>query len=376
MSLVRFALRKSYSVIAIVVLVCLLGGLATTRMATDIFPEINIPVVAVVWTYSGMNAQEIQDRMLSVHQRQMPSMVDDIDKLEANAYSGVGVIKVYLHEGADISRAVSQLSSSAIYVMKYMPRNVIPPQILKYSATDVPIIQLSLSSTSLADTKAYDAGQNIIRPQMARVQGASVPSPYGGKPRVIMVDLDAGALQAASISPAEVTAAIQVQNVITPSGALKIGTIEYPVSLNNSPDVIVALNDLPIKRVKGTTLFLRDVAHVHDGFEPQRNSVSANGRAGSLVMVRKGGGASTLSLVENVKALLPDFRSKLPAGMELFALFDQSLFVKAALNSVLMGGLMAAGLTAVMILPICCLISEASYPPGWSYSHSSISPSL
>ncbi len=350
MPLIRFALRRPYSIAAVVILVCLLGALSALRMRTDIFPSIDIPVVSVVWSYGGMSAEEIRDRVLSIHQRQMPSGVDNIEKIEATAYNGIGVIKVFLHEGADVTRAVSQLSSTAIYVMKYMPRNINPPEILEFGATDVPVLQLSVSSSSLADTKAYDASQNIIRPGLAVVQGASVPSPYGGKPRVIMVDLDTAALQAKGISPADVTAAVQSQNVITPSGGAKIGTKDYTVTLNNSTPTVAALNDFPVKRVNGTTVFLRDVAHVHDGFQVQTNAIDVDGRSGSLVVVRKGGGASTLSLIASVKQLLPDLNRLVPKGMEIKALFDQSIFVKGALNSVLLGGTMAAGLTALMIL--------------------------
>jgi multidrug efflux pump subunit AcrB len=350
MSFIRLVLAKPYAVASAVILVSLLGVFATLRMQTDIFPQINIPVCSVIWTYSGMSADEIQNRILAIHERQMPASVDDIEHLEANAYNGVGVIKVFLHEGADVSRAVSQLSSTAIYVMKYMPRNVIPPEILKYAATDVPVLQLSVSSSSLADTKAFDASQNIIRPGLAVVKGASVPTPYGGKPRVIMVDLDTAALQASGLSPADVTQALQNQNVIVPSGDAKIGRNDFTVLLNNSSRTIAAINDFPIRRTNGTTTFLRDVAHVHDGFQIQTNAVDVNGRAGSLVVVRKAGGASTLALVDNVKQLLPDLQRLVPPGMHISALFDQSIFVKAALNSVLMGGAIAAGLTGLMIL--------------------------
>ncbi|MFI5377715.1 MAG: efflux RND transporter permease subunit [Tepidisphaerales bacterium] len=350
MSLVRFALKMPYTVVAAVILVCLLGVFAALRMPTDIFPEIDIPVVSVVWTYNGMSAEEIQNRILTIHERQMASLVDDIDRMEANSYAGVGVIKVFLHEGADISRAVSQLGSSAQVVMKYMPRNITPPLVLRYGATDVPIIQLAVSSTSLTDTKLNDFGQNVIRPALAVVQGASVPYPYGGKPRVIMVDLDTHALQSKGITPADVSAALQSQNVIAPSGDVKMGTKDYFVALNNSSDTISAINDFPVKRVNGTTVFLRDVSHVHDGYQVQTNAVNTNGRPSSLMMVRKTGGASTLSVINRVKAVLPEIEHLLPAGMKIKPIFDQSIFVKAALNSVLIGGLMAAGLTAVMIL--------------------------
>src|SRR3984893_99455 len=204
MSIAAFALRRSYTVVAMLILVCLLGAGAFLRMPVDIFPEIDIPVVSVVWTYNGMSAENMQNRILQLHERQLASLVDDIGRMEANAYQGVGVIKVYLHEGANVSRAISQLGSSALVVLKYMPRNITPPLILRYGATGVPIIQISLSSNSLSDTALNDLGQNIIRPDLAVVRGASVPYPYGGKPRVIMVGLEQEALQSRGLTPADV----------------------------------------------------------------------------------------------------------------------------------------------------------------------------
>ena len=270
MFLVYFALKRPYSVAAAGILVCLLGVFAIGRMAVDIFPEINIPVVSVVWQYPGMKAAEdMQNRVIAIHERQMASLVDDVARMEANSYNGVGVIKVFLHEGADVTRAVSQLGSTSQYVLKYMPRNITPPLVVRFGATDVPIIQLSLSSTSLPDTDLNDAGQNIIRPALANVDGASVPYPYGGKPRVIMADLDMDALQANHLSPADVTAAITSQNVIAPSGDVKMGNIDYMVGLNNSPDLLQTINDFPIKRIGNTTIFLSSVAHVHRGYQVQ-----------------------------------------------------------------------------------------------------------
>jgi multidrug efflux pump subunit AcrB len=331
-------------------LVCLLAAGAGWRMPTDIFPEINIPVVSVVWTYNGMSAPEIQDRIVTLHERQLASIVDDISRIEANSYGGVGVIKVYLHEGADVSRAVSQLASSALVVLKYMPRNITPPLILRYGATDVPIIQLSMASNVLTDTALNDLGQNIIRPDLAVVRGASVPYPYGGKPRVIMADLDQEALQSRGLTAADISEALLRQNVILPSGDVKIGSKDYTVAMNNSPDVIAAINQFPIKQIDGKTVFMRDVAHVHDGYQVQTNSVSQNGLPGALMLVRKTGGVSTLAVVDGIKAVLPDIRRLIPNTVSLTPIFDQSIFVKAALNSVLMGGMMAAGLTALMIL--------------------------
>jgi multidrug efflux pump subunit AcrB len=350
MSLAGFALKRPYTIISLIMLVCMLAVGAWQRMPIDIFPEIDIPVVSVVWTYNGMSAPDMQNRVVTFHERQLASLVDDIGRLEANSYAGVGIIKVYLHEGADVTRAISQLASSAQYALKYMPRNITPPLIIRYGATDVPIIQLSLSSNALSDTALNDLGQNIIRPDLAVVRGASVPYPYGGKPRVIMVALDQEALQSRGLTPADVSDALSNQNVIMPSGDVKIGAKDYAVAMNNSPDAIAALNNFPIKQIDGKTVFVRDVAHVHDGYQVQTNSVTQNGLPGTLMLVRKTGGVSTLAVIDGVKDVLPEIRNLIPKGVTITPIFDQGIFVKAALNSVIMGGLMAAGLTALMIL--------------------------
>ena len=345
-----FALRRPYTIVATLILVCLMGLGAGLRMPVDIFPEIDIPVVSVVWTYQGMSAQDIRDRILTLHERQLASLVDDISRIEATAYSGVGVEKVYLHEGANVTRAISQLASSALVVLKYMPPNITPPLVLRYGATDVPIIQLSLSSDSLPDSKLNDLGQNIIRPDLAVVHGAEVPYPYGGKPRVIMVDLNQQALASRGLTPSDVATAIQQQNVILPSGDVKMGTKDYSLAMNTSPNAIEAINHFPVKEVAGQLVFVSDVAHVHDGFQTQTNSVTVDGRPGALMTVRKTGGVSTLAVIDGVREALPDVRRLMPAGVNIKAIFDQSVFVKASLNSVLMGGMIAAGLTAMMIL--------------------------
>src|ERR1700719_3611130 len=350
MSVVEIALKRPYTVVASLILSTLMGFGAALRMPIDIFPEIDIPVVAVVWTYNGMSAQDIQNRILTLHERQLASLVDDISRIEAVSYNGVGVIKVYLHEGADVSRAVSQLGSSSQVVMKSMPRNITPPLILRYGATDVPIIQLSLSSKSLPDTKLNDFGQNIIRPALAVVHGAEVPYPYGGKPRVIMADLDSAALQARGLSATDVSSALQHQNVILPAGDVKIGDKDYTLAMNNSPDVIEPINAFPIKQVDGRTVFMRDVAHVHDGLQVQTNSVSVNGTPGALMTIRKTGGVSTLAVIDGVRAALVDIKKVLPKDVMIKPLFDQSVFVKGALNSVLLSACMAAGLTALVII--------------------------
>jgi len=350
MSLPKFALTHPHSVAAIIILVCLLAFGAVSRMPTDIFPYINIPVVSVVWTYNGMNAEEIQNRILIQHERQMASLVDDIERIEANSYTGVGVIKVYLHEGADVTRAISQLASCAQTVLKNMPPNTTPPLIVRYSATDIAVIQLSLASRTLPDQRLTDIGQQVLRPSLAVVHGAQVPYPYGGKVRLIMIDLDPEALHARGLTPSDVSAALQRQNVIVPSGDVKVGLTDYAVAMNNAPQLIPAISNFPIKRIDGKTIFIRDVAHVHDGTQVQTNSVSQNGLPGALMLVRKTGGTSTLDVISGVKAQLPDLQRLMPKGATIKLIFDQSIFVKAALNSVVMGGLMAAGLTALMIL--------------------------
>src|ERR1700685_3375194 len=306
MRLVEYVLGRPYTVVSILILICLLGVGVVLRIPVDIFPEIDIPVVRVVWTYNGMSAAYIQNRILSLHERQLASLVDDISRIEATSYEGVGVEKVYLHEGADVSRAVSQLASSALVVLKYMPPNITPPMVLRYGATDVPIIQLSLSSNTLPDTELNDLGQNIIRPDLAVVHGAEVPYPYGGKPRVIMVDLDPRALEARGLSPSDVSAALQRQNVILPSGDVKIGDKDYTLAMNNTPDVIETINSFPIKQADGRMVFMRDVAHVHDGFQVQTNSVSVNGTPGALMVIRKTGGVSTLAVIDGVRSAMHD----------------------------------------------------------------------
>jgi multidrug efflux pump subunit AcrB len=350
MSLVEYVLRRPYTVVALLILIALLGIGEALRMPVDIFPEINIPVVSVVWTYAGMSAQDIQNRILTLHERQIASLVDDIARIEATSYEGVGVERVYLHEGADVTRAISQLGSSALVVLKYMPPNITPPLVIRYGATDVPIIQLSLSSKTLTDSRLNDLGQNIIRPALAVVHGATVPYPYGGKPRVIMADLDPQALQSRGLSPQDVSEALQSQNVILPAGDVKIGVRDYLVAMNNSPNLIEAINSFPIKYVDGREVFVRDVAHVHDGFQVQTNSVSVDGVPGALMLIRNTGGVSTLAVIDGIRAVLPEIRHMIPAGVTIKPIFDQSVFIKAALQSVVTTGVLAAALTALMIL--------------------------
>ncbi len=343
-------LKRPYTIGSLLILVLLLGVGAASRMPADIFPAINVPVVSVVWTYAGMTPTDVQNRILTLHERQMPALVDDIDHIEANSYQGVGVIKVFLHDGADVTRAVAQVASSSLIVLKYMPPNITPPMVIRYGATDVPILQLSLSSPTLPDTALNNLGQNVIRPDLAAVPGVSLPQPYGGKPRVVMVDMDPQALAARGLSPADVSAVLLANNVILPSGDVKIGAKDYPVTMNNSPDVIARMDDFPVKVVDGRQVFLRDVAHVHQGAQTQTNLVTQNGVPGALMTIRKTGAVSTLAVVGGVRDFLPELRKQLPKGVVLTPLFDQSVFVRSALQGVLREGAIAAGLTAVMIL--------------------------
>src|SRR5580698_844774 len=332
-----FAVRRPYTIVASLILLCLMGIGAALRMPIDIFPEIDIPVVSVVWTYNGMSAQDIQDRVLSLHERQLASLVDNISRIESTSYMGVGVEKIYLQEGADVSQAVSQVASSALVVLKYLPPGITPPLVLRYSATDVPVIQLSLSSDTLPDTKLNDLGQNIIRPDLAVVHGADVPQPYGGKPRIIMADLDRRALDARGLSPSDVSRALQQQNIVLPSGDVKIGRKDYLLTMNNSPEVIERINSFPVKNDNGKIVFMRDVAHVHDGYQVQTNSVSVDGAPGALITIRSTGGVSTLTVVDGVRKALPDIEKTVPKSVSIRTLFDQSVFVNAALNSVKIG---------------------------------------
>jgi multidrug efflux pump subunit AcrB len=350
MWLAELSLKRPFTIAASILLVCLLAVGAIFRMPMDIFPEINIPVVAVVWSYAGMSAPEMRDRIATLFERQLAQEVDHVKRIEATSYTGVCVVRVFLHDGASTALAATELASSALAVLKYMPRNIVPPSIIPYSATDVPIIQLILSSNSLSDVALNDLAGNTIRPGLAVVRGASVTTPYGGKPRIIMADLDQEALQSRGLTSDDVAAALLRQNVIMPSGNVKIGSKDYNVTLNNSPAVIDELNSYPIKEINGRPVFVRDVAHVHDGYQIQTNVVTRDGSPGVLIVIRKSGGNSTLAVINGTNKVLPELRDLLPEGVQVASILDQSIFVKAALNSVAMGGMMAAGLTALMIL--------------------------
>ena len=350
MWIVRLALRRPYTFTVMAILIVLLGIVTIARMSTDIFPAINIPVVSVIWSYAGVAPEEMEKRFVTVCERAMTTTVNDIEHIESQSYNGVAVIKVFFHEGAKVEAGVAQVTSICQTLLRIMPPGTTPPLIIQYSASNVPILQLGLSSPSLSEQQLYDLGLNFIRTQLSTVQGAQVPLPYGGKARQIMVDIDPQKLFGKGLSPADVSNAINVQNVILPAGTQKLGDREYNVRLNSSPEVMNVLNDLPIKQVNGATIYIRDVAQVRDGFAVQTNIVSQNRTRSALLTVLKSANASTLDIIKRVKEALPRIKSTLPPELNITQLFDQSIFVRASIDGVVREGMIAAALTALMIL--------------------------
>ncbi len=350
MWIVRLALTHPYTFVVMAIVIVLLGGVAVSRMPTDIFPEIDIPVASVIFSYNGIPPEEMERRIITITERSFTTSVADIEHMESKSFSGIGMIKMYFHPDAKIEAAVAQLSASAQSVLRVLPPGITPPLILRYNAASVPILQLALSSEKLSEQELYDYGANFVRTQLANVQGASVPSPYGGRARQIMVDIDPKALYAQNLSPYDVVTAINAQSLIVPAGLAKIGTREFGVRLNSSPETLEALNDLPVKQVNNTTVFVRDVAHVHDGYAVQGNIVRENGRRSTMLSVLKTGSASTLDIVTRVKKMLPRIQATLPPELTIKYLFDQSIFVRAAIKGVLREAVLAAFLTGLMIL--------------------------
>ncbi len=350
MWIVRLALRRPYTFVVMALLIFVLGGLAITTMSTDIFPEINIPVVSVIWSYGGISPDDMEKRVVNIAERAMTTTVSGIEHMESQSLNGLGVIKVYFQPNVKIEEAVAEITSIQQTVLRVLPPNITPPLIIRYSASSVPVLQLAVSSQSLSEEELYDYNLNFVRQQLATVQGASVPLPYGGKPRQIMVDINSTQLYAKGLSPNDVTNALNAQNLILPSGTVKIDQREYLVKLNGSPEVVSAFNDLPIKVVNGSTVYMRDVAQIHDGYAVQTNIVRKDGQRATLVSILKSGGASTVDIVKRVKARLLQIKPGFPAGFDAEQLFDQSVFVTDAINGVVKEALIAACLTAVMIL--------------------------
>ncbi|MDB5812293.1 MAG: transporter [Betaproteobacteria bacterium] len=349
-SVVALALRRPYTFIVMAILILLATPFALRNMATDIFPEINIPVISIVWNYTGLSAEEMGQRITAQNERSLTTTVSDIEHIESQSLAGVSVIKIFFQPTANIQTAIAQVVAIEQTQLRQLPPGITPPLIIKYSASSIPVIQLGLSSPTLPEQSVFDAAVNQLRPQLVTIPGVAIPFPYGGKVRVISVDLDIQALQARALTPADVVTAVNTQNLVLPSGTAKFGDTEYNVRMNGSPNAIIGLNDLPVRTAGGTTTYLRDVANVRDGFSPQTNIVRQNGERGVLLSVLKNGGASTLDIVANLRALLPRASQILPGDIKVTPLFDQSIFVTAAVKGVIIEALIAALLTAAMVL--------------------------
>jgi multidrug efflux pump subunit AcrB len=350
MSMVQLALRRPYTFIVMAMLIVLATPFALWNMATDIFPEINIPVISIIWNYNGLPAQEMGQRIAASSERSLTTLVSDIEHIESTSLSSISIIKVFFQPNANIQNAMAQVVASVQTQVRQLPPGITPALVIKYSASSIPVIQLALSSGTLPEQSVFDAAVNQLRPQLVTIPGVAIPFPYGGKIKVISVDLDTQALQARGLSPADVVNAVNTQNLILPSGTAKLGDTEYTVRMNGSPEAIAGLNDLPVRTTNGTTTYLRDVATVRDGFQPQTNVVRQDGARGVLLSILKNGGASTLDIVSNLKAMLPRAAQTLPADIKITPLFDQSLFVTAAIKGVVSEALIAAALTAAMVL--------------------------
>ncbi len=350
MWIVRLALRRPYTFVVLSLLILILGITVILRTPTDIFPDVNIPVVGVVWGYSGLSPEQMGNRIDSVFERAVTTTVDNVEHIETQAVTGVSVTKIYFHPGTNVEAGVAQVTAIAQTMLRQLPPGSLPPLILSYNASSVPVLDLALSGNGLSQQQLFDISSNFLRPQLATVQGASSPWPYGGKQPQVQVDIDSVKLQAMHLSPADVVQAFARQNLILPAGTEKIGDYEYQIETNSAPRTIEGLNDIPIKTVNGATIYVRDVAHVRNGFPPQTNIVRVNGQRAALMTIEKTGNVSTLDLVAHVLRILPRIESGLPPQLVIRPLDDQSIFVRAAINDVAVEALIAACLTAIMIL--------------------------
>lgn len=348
--MLALALKRPYTFIVMALLILLATPFALLKMATDIFPEINIPVISIVWSYNGLSPQEMGLRITATNERSLTTTVSDIEHIESQSLNGIAIIKIFFQPTANIQTAIAQVTAIEQAQLRQLPPGITPPLVIKYSASSIPVIQLGLSSPVEAENTLFDAAVNILRPQLITIPGTAVPFPYGGKNRLISVDLDMQALQARGLAPADVVNALNLQNLILPSGTAKFGDTEYNIAMNGSPDAIAGLDDLPVRNTAGNITYVRDVANVRDGFSPQTNIVRQDGTRGVLLSVLKNGGASTLDIVANLRALLPKVAQVLPADIKITPLFDQSVFVKAAVKGVVIEALIAAALTAAMVL--------------------------
>jgi multidrug efflux pump subunit AcrB len=350
MWIVRLALRRPYTFVVFALLILILGIFSIETMPTDIFPDIDIPIVTVVWNYAGLSSEQMANRIVSNTERGMTTTVNDIEHIESQSLTGVAVIKVFFQPHVNVAQAVAQITSISQVMLRQLPPGTTPPFIIQYNASSVPILQLGLSGTGMSEQQLFDTGQNTIRTQLATVEGAQTPYPYGGKQRQIQVDIDLAALQAKGLSPADVVSAINAQNLITPSGTMKIDRFEYAIETNSAPSVVDALNNLPIRTVNGAVIYIRDVAHVRDGNPPQTNIVRVDGKRAIVMSIMKTGSASTLDIIAGIQSKLKAMNGRLPPQLKIAPLSDQSIFVRAAIKGVVREAIIAACLTAVMIL--------------------------
>jgi multidrug efflux pump subunit AcrB len=352
MWIVELAIRRPYTFVVVSMLIALLGVLSITRMPVDIFPSINLPVVSVIWSYTGLPPEEMQDRIVSISERAMTTVTSEIEHLESNSLNGIGVIKVYLRQGADVGKTVALMSAVNQTILKVLPPGITPPLVTAFSTSDVPVMQLGVNSSKLSEAELYDYGLSFIRPRLATAGGCSIPLPYGGKQRQVMVDINTDQLNAKGLSPNDVTTALNLQNIILPSGTAKIGTREYPVKMNSSPLTLDELNMYPVKQVGDATIYFKDIGTVHDGYATQTNIVNQNGRRSTMLNILRSGGVSTLAVVENIKKALPGLMQTLPKELNIEILTDQSIFVKAAIKQVVSEAITAACLTGLLMLCI------------------------
>jgi multidrug efflux pump subunit AcrB len=350
MWIVRLALNRPYTFVVLALLLFLMAPVMLLRTPVDIFPNIDIPVVSIIWTFTGLVPSEVASRITTIYERALTTTVANVEHIESQSLNGVSVIKVYLQPQANVDGAIAEVNAEANATLKQLPSGITPPLVIRYSASTVPILQLGLSGKGLSEQQLNDFGANFIRPQLATIPGAAVPLPYGGKVRQIMVDIDSSRLKSEGLSPLDVVNAVNAQNVILPSGTVKIGKIEYNVGLNGTPVTVQELNNLPVKTVNSGAIFIHDVAHVRDGFAVQQNIVRQDGQRGALLTVEKTGTASTLSIVSGIRAALPGIAATLPPELVMRPIADQSVFVKAALTGVGREGIIAASLTSIMIL--------------------------
>jgi CzcA family heavy metal efflux pump len=330
--------------------IILLFPVVLLRTPVDIFPDIDIPVISLVWTYTGLQPQEMEQRITSNVERGITTLVNDVEHIESQSLNGIAIIKVYFQPGANIQTALAQTGAISQTFLRFLPPGTTPPLVIIYSASTVPVIQIGLTSDTLSEQQLFDFGNFFIRTQLATVPGAATPFPYGGKQRIVSVDIDPTALQAKGLSAVDIVNAVNAQNLILPTGTAKLGTLEYNVEMNGSPQTVAELNDLPVRTVNGATIYMKDVAHVRDGFSPQTNIVLSNGQRGVLMSIYKTGSASTIEIVDNVKRMLEYNKGAIPDGMHISTFFDQSLYVRASIEGVIREAIIAACLTAVMIL--------------------------